>query len=148
MTERHVALTILAASIVYAVNGLGLPRGTIERPGAGFFPLAVAVFAIGVTLAWVVLAFRHVAAGRGQPLIEPGARVRVLGTGGVLVGFCLLMPWLGYPLAAFLFCAVMLRSLGGSWVLSLVTALLAAVVSYYLFATLLGVPLPVGALLG
>lgn len=148
MTDRLVALAILAGSIVYAVTAVRLPVGTIERPGAGFFPIAVAVFAIGVTLGWVVLAFRHLPARGADTLVEPGARARVAGTGGTLVAFCLLMPSLGYPLTAFLFCGVMLRSLGGSWLASVLTAVLAAAGSYHLFATLLGVPLPAGVLFG
>lgn len=147
MIERLVALAVLAASIVYALNALGLPRGTIERPGAGFFPIAVSLFAIGVTVVWTALAFRHVGV-RATEAAEPRGRGRVAATAAVLVAFCLLMPWLGYPLAAFLFCAAMLRTLSASWLVAVLTAALAAAGSYYLFATLLGVPLPAGPLFG
>ena len=48
-------------------------------------------------------------------------------------------------LVAFAFVGFLLRALGGrGWVVIVMTALLSAVLSYYLFAVLLGVPLPRG----
>ena len=146
MTERLLALVVLAASGLYLANALPLPRGTAARPGAGFFPVAVGAFGVVVALAWVVSAFRRgpVAAGR----LAPGeGRGRVAATVVLLVGFCLLLPWTGYPVAALLFVGLMLRGLGAGWAAAGGTALACALVSYYVFGVLLGVPLPRGVLL-
>jgi len=61
-----------------------------------------------------------------------------------LVAFCLVLPWVGYPAAAFGFVAVVLRSLGARWTTALVTGALSSAGSYGLFAVLLDVPLPRG----
>jgi hypothetical protein len=62
----------------------------------------------------------------------------------VLVAFCALMPWLGYPIVAFGFVTVLLQRLGSSWRAAGIIGVLAAVVSFYVFGVLLDVPLPRG----
>ena len=61
-----------------------------------------------------------------------------------LAAFCLALPWIGYPVAAFAFVAVVLRYLGGRWTTALLTGALSSAGSYGLFAVLLDVPLPRG----
>lgn len=147
MIGRLLALAVLAASGVYLVNAWPLPPGTIARPGPGFYPMAVALFGIAVALAWVVSAFRRTPVALGGATLDRRSQTRVSATAGLLVGFCLLLPWTGYPVAALLFTALMLRGLGASWISSLIVGLSSAVVSYYVFAMLLGVPLPRGVFL-
>lgn len=145
MIERLVALAVLAASAVYLVNGSSLVLGTTARPGPGFFPLGVGVFGAAVALAWVVTAFRRSpAAAGGAPIGD--ARARVVAGAALLIGFCLVLPWIGYPLSALLFTGVLLRALGGRWLSAGTIALASALASYYLFGAVLGVPLPRGVL--
>ena len=118
MVERLVALAVLAASGVYLINGLPLPQGTAARPGPGFFPLAVGVFGGAVALVWVVTAFRRprrASASHAEVLDGPeprcwsgadgvwragaSGRGRVVATAVLLVGYCFLLPWAGYPVA-------------------------------------------------
>jgi hypothetical protein len=145
--ERLLALTLLAASGVYLAGALPLPHGTVARPGAGFFPVAVGVFGAAVALVWVMSAFWRAPATVGAGAAGRDGLGRVGATAGALVGFCLLLPWTGYPVAAFAFAGLVLRRLGASWAAALATALASAVVSYYLFGVLLGVPLPRGVLM-
>jgi Tripartite tricarboxylate transporter TctB family len=145
MVERLLAVVMLAASLVYLVSAWGLPLGTTARPGAGFYPLVVGLFGTAVVLSWLASARRPAAAGRAA--VPADARGRVLVTAGLLAGFCLALPWTGYPLAAFLFTGLLLRGLGARWTAALVIGLVSALASYYGFATLLGVPLPRGVLL-
>ena len=150
MIERLVALAMLVASGTYLFYALRMPLGTAARPGAGFYPAAVGAFACGVALVVTALAFRRAAAGDGEiettettEATDGGPRP-VWPAAATLAGFTLLMPWLGYPLAALLFVAVLLRQLGAGWRSALLTAVLSAEGSYYLFAILLGVSLPQG----
>jgi hypothetical protein len=143
---RLLALAVLATSVAYLANAWPLPMGTLARPGPGFYPLAVALFGIVVALAWTVNAFRHAPAASSAATLERSSRTRVGATGGLLVGFCVVLPWTGYFAASLLFTALMLRGLGAGWLTSLLVGLGTAAVSYYVFATLLGVPLPGGAL--
>jgi putative tricarboxylic transport membrane protein len=146
VTGRLLALAVLAASGVYLASAWPLPQGTLARPGPGFYPLAVALFGTIVALAWVISAFRQRPVISSVSTLEAPSRTRVRATAGLLVGFCLVLPWTGYLVASLLFTGLMLRGLGAAWRSSLVIGLGTAAVSYYVFATLLGVPLPGGTL--
>ena len=76
--------------------------------------------------------------------LDAAARRRVVISVMALAAFCLALPWVGYPAAAFAFVAVVLRYLGGRWTTALLTAVLSSAGSYGLFAGLLDVPLPRG----
>jgi Tripartite tricarboxylate transporter TctB family len=146
MRERLVALALLLASAGYLVLSLALPHGTMVRPGPGFFPLAIGAFLCAVSLAYLVASLGGATgvATAAEPF-QAAARTRVVAAGTTLVAACALMSVLGYPVVAFTFVAFLLRALGGRrWTVIVVTALLSAAVSYYLFAVLLGVPLPRG----
>lgn len=145
-------LAFLVLSGLYLATSLTFPLGTGARPGAGFFPAAVGLYLCAIGVAVLVAAWRQrgpaSGAVRGQ-VVGADARARVASTMAALVGFCLALGWIGYPAAAFLFVAVVLKRVGpGGWIGVLATALVASAASYYLFAVLLGVPLPRGTLLG
>ena len=142
---RLVPLVILVASGFYLTQAMKLPLGTVAKPGAGFYPLAVAVFACVVALVAGARAFLSPQAVRPEApsgVTDPARRRRVAGAVGALAAFCLTLPWIGYPIAAFGFVSVVLWGLGGRWRAALLTGVLGSAVSYYLFAVLLGVPLP------
>jgi putative tricarboxylic transport membrane protein len=143
MIERLLALAVLVASGVYLLNGLPLPVGSRAQPGPGFYPMSVGLFGALVALVWVVSVFRRTpdVAAVATPAAGLG---RVGTTAGLLAAYCLLLPWTGYPLAAFGFTGLLLRGLGAGWASSLVIGLVSSVGSYYLFVVLLGVPLPQG----
>jgi putative tricarboxylic transport membrane protein len=144
MGRRAGALVVLAASVAYLVGSLAFPWGSAARPGPGFFPVAVGVFLCLVALSFVLVP----GAARAAAVIEAlpaGARMRVTATTLALVGFTLLMPWIGFPVVAFLFVAILLRRLGGGgWTGAVIAAVVSAGLSYYLFAVVLAVPLPRG----
>lgn len=144
MVERLLALAVLAASGVYLATAWPLPRGTAAGPGPGFFPLAVGAFGAAVALIWMTSAFRRAPAAGGGVITAPEGRRRVVATGALLVGFCLGLPWTGYPVVAFLFVGLLLRGLGAGWRAALAIGLLSAAISHYLFGVVLGVPLPRG----
>src|SRR5262245_13438015 len=103
MLERAVPLVLLAAAGVYLALAWSLPFGGGARPGPGFYPVLVAIFAIVVGLAATVSAFRGPAravASDGAVLDAP-ARRRVTISVAALAAFCLVMPWIGYPVSAF-----------------------------------------------
>lgn len=145
MFDRTVPLVLLAASAVYLTQALALPFGAVAKPGAGFYPVIVAIFAIVVALVATATAFRAAASAPAQADADwPERRKRVLVSVAALSGFCLALPWVGYPAVAFAFTAIVLRYLGSRLWTAVVTGILSAVVSYVLFAVLLDVPLPRG----
>src|SRR5262245_61921477 len=128
MLARAVPLALLAAAGVYLALALGLPFGALARPGPGFYPVVVGVFAAVVALAAVVSALRRPvrAASGGEEELGPAARRRVAGSMVALAAFCLALPWVGYPAAAFGFVAVVLRQLGSGWASALLTGALSS----------------------
>jgi putative tricarboxylic transport membrane protein len=142
---RAVPLVLLAAAGTYLILALRLPFGAAARPGAGFYPVIVAVFAIVVALAATASAFRSAPRTEADtPPLDAAARRRVLISVVALAAFCLALPWIGYPAAACAFVAVVLRYLGARWTTAVLAGLLSAAGSYGLFAGLLDVPLPRG----
>jgi putative tricarboxylic transport membrane protein len=150
MPERVAAVLFLAASGLYLVASMTFPLGSAARPGPGFFPVGIGAFLCAVAVLFLLATLRGrfaIAAADSAPAMPRDARQRVIATAAGLVGFCLLLPWIGYPLAAFGFVALLLRRLGGGrWLGVLAFAFISAAASYYLFAVLLGVPLPGGVL--
>jgi putative tricarboxylic transport membrane protein len=137
-------LGVLAVSGAYLAMALTFPLGSVARPGPGFFPVGVGVF-LCVVAAVLVAATLGRGVATAVPSMDAAARGRVLTTVAGLGGFCLLLPWIGYPACAFVFVALLLRRLGGAgWPAAVLTATLSAFVSYYAFGVVLGVPLPVG----
>jgi putative tricarboxylic transport membrane protein len=142
---RAVPLVLLAAAGVYLILALRLPFGAAARPGAGFYPVIVAVFAIAVALAATASAFRGASPAEADVAeLDAASRRRVMISVVALVAFCLALPWVGYPAAACAFVAVVLRYLGARWTTAVLAGLLSAAGSYGLFAGLLDVPLPRG----
>jgi putative tricarboxylic transport membrane protein len=140
---RAVPLVLLVVAAIYLTLAVRLPFGTAARPGAGFYPVIVALFAVAVALAATAGAFRG---ARGPEAVEltPDARRRVAISVAALIVFCLVLPWIGYPAAAFGFVAVVLRYLGARWTTALLAGILSSAGSYGIFAVLLDVPLPRG----
>lgn len=145
MLVRLLPLAVLVAAGLFLWQAAALPRGTAAKPGAGFYPVFVGAFACGVALIATVQAFlgRSPALAQGAAL-EPDARRRVLTSIAALAGFCLVLPWIGYPGAAFLFVTFVLSQLGSRWSAALAIGAASAALTHYLFAVLLDVPLPRG----
>jgi putative tricarboxylic transport membrane protein len=146
MLERIVGLVVVVVAGIYLTLALALPYGTAARPGAGFFPILVGVFACAVGVIVCVQAFRAPVRASAAPDSAPdaAARGRALSTVVMLIAFCALMPWVGYPLVAFAFVTILLQRLGSAWRAAAITGLLSAIVSFYVFGVLLDVPLPRG----
>ena len=64
-----------------------------------------------------------------------------------MVGFALVLEWLGFLLSTFFLMVLLLRAIEAPrWSKVIIVALVTALISYGLFAWLLGVPLPAGVL--
>lgn len=143
MLRLATALAFLGFSAVYLLKATWLPLGTVEQPGPGLFPLLVGAFLLAGGIAFL---FQCLPREPGASAFLPSAaRRRVAGVGGTLVAFCLLLPWLGYGVTALGLLVALLRLFGlAHWGAAGGVALVATAASYYLFAVVLGVPLPAG----
>ena len=144
MTIDRVGGLTLAALALFTLEEarrLKLPLGSLQNPGPAYVPvlLAVLLFGFGV----LVAAF----GARAPHIARVGFRewkhaVAIL----VVCAFmALTLERLGYRITMFVALAVLLRLLERqSWITTATFSAAFAVGSYYLFATLLRVPLPLG----
>jgi hypothetical protein len=117
-----------------------LVAGTVV--GDDTFPLliGIALVALGVYLvAAAPLPSAAVALPRGR------VRAQMLGGGGLLIGYWLALPWLGYTLATALAAVGLFRALGGyRWAAAILFGALTAAALHLLFRVWLVQPLPLG----
>jgi putative tricarboxylic transport membrane protein len=133
------ALCLLALFVMW--ESRTLPLGTLRHPGPGYFPvLLAALLLILGALVWAMGAGAARVAGVGWG--ETGRALVILGVSAFI---CLGLERLGYRLtmlAALLFLVLLVER--KSLLAAAVFAFALAFGSYYLFDTLLRVPLPRG----
>jgi len=137
----------LLLGIAYLADTLRLPLGSAMKPGAGLFPLLVGVSLLALSLALFLgsLIRKDPSAPGQEPFPQGKDRQRVLAVGVVLFAFVLLLQPLGFGISSAALMAAVFRLLGlKSWAKIILISVVAAAVSYCLFDSLLGVPLPKG----
>jgi putative tricarboxylic transport membrane protein len=140
------AFTLLGGA--YLAVSLSLSAGTIEQPGAGFFPRMVGVFILCLSIPGWVGSLRP---GEGQKTADPvfpqGKDLRrVIAIAMAIFLFAILLQPAGYGICSAFLMAVVLRLLGmRSWGKTILIAVLTAGVSYFFFS-LLDIPLPRGSI--
>jgi putative tricarboxylic transport membrane protein len=144
-----VGTVTLVVGIAYTVHAFSLPMGTMAQPGAALFPLVVG----GATM---VISVLTIAEARFTTKVTgdvehpaPGRTRLVLAMSGAIIGYLLVLPFIGPYLAAGLFgaLAVLLLRDGSRWKSVLYGAVLGLVITY-VFVELLGVRLAAGSLTG
>jgi putative tricarboxylic transport membrane protein len=142
-----VILLGLAGFILFEVRKL--PLGSLRVPQTALFPATLAVLLLLFSLAALVLAFRLSGSESGPAAqkIDSEGWSRIGATLAALVGFALVLERIGYLPSTFILMILLLRAIEAQkWYVVLSVALLTSLLSYFLFARLLGVPLPAGAL--
>jgi hypothetical protein len=147
--QRIGALALVAVGLIFIWKSLAdLPFGTIDNPGPGIAPLALAVMLVAVALWSIVGSSMPVADGLGlddEPQPEPGARRHAVFVILGIVAAALAFDVVGYRLTIL---GLLLFYLGIVERKPLVPVLLVsfgiAFGSYALFVQVLKVSLPIG----
>jgi hypothetical protein len=138
-------LLALAGFIFYEAHKL--PFGIVRVPQTAFFPKTLAVL---LAIFSVILAARALAGSEATQLsnkIEVEGWIRIGLTLAALAGFALVLDHLGFLLTTFLLMVLLLRTIEAQrWYKLIAMALVTALISYAIFAWLLGVPRPRGVL--
>ncbi|MGJ9413701.1 tripartite tricarboxylate transporter TctB family protein [Aeromicrobium sp. CF4.19] len=134
----------LAGAVGYMWQAGQLPLGDMRSPGPGMYPMGVGVLwmlASAVVLGEALFSKADV----GDVDLPIGrARRQALIFMGTLVVFVLVLPLIGFPIAATLYAVACLKFLGAlTWVRSIVYGVAMGVVVSFVFGWLLAVPLPV-----
>jgi hypothetical protein len=144
MKERIVSLGILVFALVYLAGSISLKVGTLAQPGAGQFPAAIAfsLLAIAGFHAWQT--FRKTAeqgAGHRWTQLAPA------GIAVTLIVYPILLKTLSFMFSTFIVLFLLFRLLRfKTTLISFFTALFVTVISFVIFAGLLGVVLPAGVM--
>lgn len=132
-------LTVLG--IAYLVIAFDYPRGTAAQPGPGLFPVGVGLLVLVTAVGTLVEGIRRPIA-EARPEFDRRSALRTVLVLAVVVSYVVLVGVVGHLVASTLAAAVLLRSQGASWLMTILTALALGFGSQVVFADLLGVPLP------
>jgi putative tricarboxylic transport membrane protein len=131
-------------SVAYLAMGAKLPFGQMDQPGAGVFPMVVGVIMLFSSAAAVLEGWR-MDPSLAIELPVGVDRQRVVGVTGFVLGYFLLLPWVGHLLASVLFFILTIRLLSDyGWPRILITSALLSGALYLIFVRLLQVALPAG----
>jgi putative tricarboxylic transport membrane protein len=140
-------IIFLVIGVLYLIGSLLLPIGTSASPQGGLFPLLVAIFLIAMSII-LILGFLRCNHREVQPIEvfpEGKDRKRVLALACALILYSILLKPFGYLISTIALMAAVSHLLGlRGWVMVALAATLTGVLSYFLFAFILDVPLPRG----
>jgi hypothetical protein len=138
-----VVLTALSAGACVVASQLGL--GSLGNPGAGSIPFGIAALLGSMSIGLVAKGLL-----RRDPPSEGGgsgwAWTRPLLVLVALVGYGVVLRWLGFVTSTFLVMMALTWGVGRQRVLlSLLVSVVAAAAAYGLFVAVLGLPFPAGS---
>ena len=139
--DRIVGIGSIAGGIVLAVFSWQLDLGTWKIPGPGAWPFLLAI-TLSLIGGWLVFRPQPQTQGISASIPRWGKWAMALGT---LFGYVFILEPLGYIVATLLLLLVQIRWVEDRpWTTSLLTAALAAVISFLIFGLWLKVLLPSG----
>ena len=142
-----VALVFVGVSIFFLFAAGRFNFGTLRVPQTGFFPRTLVILLLLLSLVLLVQALRQKAVDLAGEKIATEGWIRIASTLATMIGFALVLEWLGFLLSTFLLMVLLLRAIEAPrWSKVFTVALVTALASYGLFAWLLSVPLPAGIL--
>ena len=145
--------TIAASLILAGLAGLilfeasRLAFGSIRVPQTGFFPSILATLLLLFSIALLIQTRRQAGGANREEPIKSEAWIRISITLAAMLGFALVLEKLGFLLSTFTVMLLLLRVIEPQkWSRVIAIAVATALVSYFLFARLLNIPLPPGVL--
>lgn len=140
-----VGLVLLAGFMWFESRRLSF--GTFRVPHTGFYPKILIGLLLLLALACLAQTWRDQTMERPVERIPAEGWIRIGATLATLIGFALVLEWLGFLLSTFILMVLLLRAVEApKWSRVIVVSLVTAALAYGLFGWLLGVPLPAGVL--
>ena len=139
------ALAGFAGYILFESTRLRI--GSFRVPQTGFFPRVLGFLLVLLTLIELLRALRQPESANASAKIASEGWFRIGAILATMIGFALVLERLGFLLATFILMVLLLRAIEAPrWSKVIIVALVTSLLSYGLFAWLLGVPLPAGVL--
>jgi putative tricarboxylic transport membrane protein len=131
-------------ALAYLIEAHRYSWGTTAQPGPGLYPTLVGLLLLASAGAVAREAWQRRPEPDADWPVGP-ARLRVIALLAPTAGYVVALPYLGHPVAGTLLTLAVLHTMGTRrWVVKIAGALAIGVGSHYVFAKLLGVPLPTG----
>ncbi len=141
------ALVFFFVGVFAGFEGYRLDPGTLSDPGAGFFAFYLGIILSLLSIPLFFKGVRASLAGDRNPVGRPGRWKRLLFAVALFVSYAFTLKSLGFVICSFVSLILLFRVVEGrSWRTTLIISMVCTVVSYFVFATYLGVPLPKGVL--
>ncbi len=147
--ERVTAVSLVGISLLYLFGSLRLRWGTLKYPGAGFVPVVVGGLLLLCTVIYTMRVFsaRRAEKRETETTAEAINYRAIVGVLACMIGYALVLESLKYIVSTFAMTLIMLVLLRPQRpMISLVTALAIAVVSFIILCMLFEVALPFGLL--
>ncbi len=142
-TDRWTGFFFILFSFYVCFESWRLGVGSFFRPGAGFFPFYSSALLGVLSLILGFFTFRG-KVEKADPWTDAGNTVTV---SLALLGFALLLTWLGFVITTFLFILFLLRAVERrAWLFSAGAALSISAAFYIVFGLWLKAQLPAGIL--
>lgn len=152
ISDRLFGPIFVLLGLALALYGHSLPPMHRQNYGAGLFPLVIGVFAC---LGGLVLAIEGWLKRREEPLLalaewtrNRSDLVNLAIVFACILAFGLFIRQVGFAALAAVTVTLLLLRFGQPWWRAVITAVIAAAIYQYVFASLMRVPLPPGLLLG
>jgi len=140
--ERTSGLVVFFLAFAIFWQGRGLSIGSLHKPGPGFFPALIAAVLLILSVCLMVRG------GKGERETGPlsvSSIVRMLAVFLALVGYFLLLEYLGFVIISFLLMLFLFLWVGRQrWYIALSSAVICIALAYILFEVLLKSNLPKG----
>ena len=137
---RAFGAALVGIGLMALYSAISLPVGNLREPGAGFFPIVVAV----ALILFAALTINRKTSDAEQKS-DPSAVARVWILTAMLAAYGWLLPSVGFVLCTIALLGLLLRGFEVDWPATIIGAGGGAVGCYFLF-TRLGMPLPSGLL--
>jgi putative tricarboxylic transport membrane protein len=150
--ERREFITsgiFLALGIAVVIGAYRLALGDFHKPGPGLYPFILGLALCGCSIPGVMGALRRANETReeGQEFFKKGRLQKVVFVIIYLTLYGLLLSSMGYVLTTLVIFFLIFKTMGSIKLRTVFIVLILMVgISYYVFAVLLEVPLPVGIL--
>jgi putative tricarboxylic transport membrane protein len=140
-------ITLIGFAGLLLFESRKLSFGALRLPHTGFFPKILLGLLLLLSLICLVPVLRGQAPDTRAEKIPAEGWLLIGATLVTLVGFALVLEWLGFLLSTFFLMVLLLRAVEAPpWPRVTLVALVTTGASYVIFAWLLGVPLPAGLL--
>lgn len=144
MYKRAFGLIVALFGMIYLALALRLPLRTLNGPGAGFFPILVGICLV----ASGIIATARAGAVPPANLLPASSRTKILIVFASMMMFCAFLPRLGYIACGSMVMFAALMQFEVSWKGAAVISVAASIGTYWLFVSVLGLPLPRGSWFG